>query len=474
VAVTVGVTKSRDQWNGTTEYVTFIWNRVSGAVRYNIYASDIAGSEFFLTSVTDVGSGATQSFVDTGIPETTTRIAPAGDSTSGMKATRATNVKGQPYLVGDSDNLGRIWFGGTGTSALDFSSYDGGGWVEPNKGGKDFPVRVMAFRDGKGTPMAACISKGTNGAGKRYLLQPSSTTIGTYVLSYMAVQEDNGADGTDSPDGVVFMNDALWYPSRGGFKTSRTQANIQNIISTSGISDNIKTAVASLSAQYMDSCVGLADTANQCIYWAVPYSSTTNNQIWMLDLRQKGAWMRPWNIAASWLWFYADNTDGKTKMLAVVNNGFYQFDDNTLTNDNSVTFQTTAASGDIQFGDNDEYANVLDVTFVFLRPQGNINLSVNATTEDGLVPLAETMSSSSSQAISGFGRFGWGISGWGNLATDILSVASSKVRKKYTIEVGEECKSISWGITTVDAGVSYQLTKIIIRYVPSGWKDEDN
>lgn len=472
-AQTVGVSKLREIWNGTSEFVTFTWNRVTGATRYNIYVGDQAGNEYFLDSVSDAGSGATQSYVDTGsIAETNTRVAPAGDSTAGPKTTRATNIKGQVYMVGDNDNLGRIWFGGNGQSALDFSSFNGGGWVEPNKGGKDFPVVVKPFRDGKGTPMACCFSKGTNGSGKRYLLQPATTTLGSTVITYMAVQEDNGQDGTDSPDGVVMLNDGAFYPSRSGFKTSNTKAQLQNVISTQGIGDNISTDVLNLSAKYMDACVGVAH--DQQILWALPYASTENNQIWILDLRQRGAWMRPWNIPAKSLWLYADNETGKTKILALVNNKFVELDPDVATNDCGTAFSTNIATGEIKFGDNGEYANVIDVTFEFLRAQGNINLSANVNTEDGLLSFEDTMPSSANQTVSAHGRYGWSMGGWGGMLGNLLSVATTKVRRKWTIEIDEECDSISLGINSTDAGVRYQLSKIIIRYVPVGYKETDN
>jgi hypothetical protein len=75
----------------------------------------------------------------------------------------------------------------------------------------------------------------------------------------------------------------------------------------------------------------------------------------------------PWYINADWIWLYADNTDGKTKTLVLVANKIYELDPNTATNDDGVAFQTTIASGEIKFGDNDEFASVLDVTFEFLR-----------------------------------------------------------------------------------------------------------
>lgn len=472
-AQTVGVSKLREIWNGTSEYVTFTWNRVPGAQRYNIYVGDQAGFEYFLDTVVDSGAGLTQSYVDTGsIAETSTRIAPAGDSTSGPKTTRATNIKGQVYMVGDTDNPGRIWFGGSGASALDFSSYNGGGWVEPNKGGKDFPVIVKPFRDGKGTPMAVCFSKGTNGTGKRYLLQPSTTTVGSTVIAYMSVQEDNGQDGTDSPDGVIMTNDGAFYPSRNGFKSSNTRANLQNVISTQGISDNIGPDVQNLSAINMDKCVGIDD--DQKLYWALPYSSMDNNQIWILDLRQRGAWMRPWDIPADWLWKYAENSSGRTKMLALVNNQFMEFDPDIATNDNGVAFPTSIGSGEIKFGNNGEWASVIDVTFEFLSPQGDINLGVYANTEDGLLPFTDTMTNSSNQTVGGWGLYGWGGSGWGQLVSSLMSVSAAKSKRRWTIEVDEECDSISWSVGTLNAGCSYELSKIIIRYVPTGFKEIDN
>jgi len=471
-ATSVGISKVRDLWNGTTEFMAITITRVTGAARYNIYLGDQAGFEYFLDSVPDPGSGTTFTYNDIGsIATNVNRLAPLGDSTSGPKTTRVTNIKGQPYMVGDADNPGRIWFGGTGASALDFSSYNGGGWVEPNKGGKDFPVKAMPFRDGKGTPMAAVLSKGTNGTGKRYLLSPTTTTVGDTVISYMNVVEDNGQDGTDSPDGVVLLDDALWYPSRTSFKTTTTRAQIQNILSTTGISDNIAPDVNSLSSLYMDSCVGMAN--DRTIYWAVPFASTTNNQIWLLDLRQKGAWMRPLNIAADWLTLYADNSDGKTKSLALVANKIVEFDVNSATNDNGTPFLTNIGSGAIKFSEDGMiWGSVLDVTFVFLRPQGSINLSVIANTEDGLITLTDIVTSATTESVSAWGSYGFGTVGWGNLPYgEMRAVASSKPRVEKKIDVDEEVNYLNFGVNTVDAGVSYELSEVIVAYVPVGRKD---
>lgn len=468
-------TPARALWNGTSQYVTLTFGRVTGATRYNIYLGDQAGFEYYLDTVVDPGTGSNVTYVDTGATDVNTaRIAPVGDSTAGPITTRATNIKGQVFMVGDktTDQYGRIWFGGTlPDSALDFSSYNGGGWVEPNKGGKDFPVVVKPFRDGKGTPMAACLSKGTNGSGKRYLLQASTVTVGDTVISYMAVQEDNGQDGTDSPDGVVLLDDALWYPSRTAFKTTNTKPQIQNILSTSGISDNISDAINTLSGLNMELCVGA--TYDRRIYWALPFNSDTNNQVWILDLRQKGAWMRPWNIAADWITLYADNTTGRTELLFLVNNKIYKLDENTATNDDGVAFPTSIGSGAIKFSeDGEQYGSIIDVTFIFLRPQGNINLTVSVNTEDGPVTITDSVDTTTNNSVSGWGSYNWGDNGWSNLSYgEPISVSSNVPRVRKTVEVDEECNYMSWGVQTTDIGVDYELADVIVRYVATGWND---
>lgn len=473
-ASNVGISTVRDLWNGTSQYTTITFPRVSGASRYNIYLGDQAGFEYFLDSVVDPGSGTNVTYVDTGaIATNTNRLAPVGDSTAGPKTTRSTNIKGQVYMVGDTENPERIWFGGTGASALDFSSYNGGGWVEPNKGGKDQPVKVMPFRDGKGTPMAACLSKGTNGAGKRYLLQPTTTTVGDTIISYMQVQEDNGQDGTDSPDGVVLLDDALWYPSRSGFKTTTTRASIQNILSTTGISDNISPDIMTLSAQYMGNCVGVG--YDRRIYWALPYASTTNNQIWVLDLRQKGAWMRPWNVSADWLGLYADNSDGKTKFLVLSGNMIYEFDENYSTNDNGAAFQTNIATGSIKFSDDGTmYASVPLVTFTFLRPQGLINLSVTVETEDGPITFTDTLDTTTTEAVAGWGSYGVGIVGWGGIENQLpIAVSANKPRREKDVEIDEEVKSVIAAVNSTTAGVSYEWGGVTIPHITVGRKDNE-
>lgn len=474
-AFTCTVSKIRGSWNGTSEYVTVTADRETGAEYYHVYINDAAtqtsGEWEYIGSVKDPGTGSTWSFIDTGsIAPDYTRIAPIGDSSAGPKATRASVINGRVYLTGDADNPRYIRFGGDILgSELDFSPYNGGGYVEIGAGGKEVPVRVVSFRDGRGSPAITALCQTTGGRGKRYLLNPQTTTLGATIINFLSVEEDNGEDGTDAPDGVILYKDALWYPSLDGFKTTYTKQQVQNILSTDEVSEKIDVDVNNISLENLDKCVGVAN--NGRLYWALPVGSTDNNQIWTLDLKRGRGWMLPRIASVDWLMNYEDN-EGNVRLLAVSNNKIYEFSYSSLTNDDGTAFGTYARSGIIKFSeDGMEWASVIDVTFVFLRPRGEIQLTVDGMLEDN-----ETSQSVGSDTfattteVAGWSELGWHeTKGWG--ATVNVPSNSAITRKTKTIEIDEELNWFTWSLKTTNAGVDYALADVIVRYVEIGTKD---
>lgn len=330
------------------------------------------------------------------------------------------------------------------------------------------PARVIGFRDGKGNPAVMVLCQSTAGRGKRYILSPQSTTIGTTVLSFFRVDEDNGEDGTDAPDGVVVYRDQLIYPSIEGFKTTYTKQQIQNILSTDSLTEAITPDVGNISLANIDQCVGVAYKGR--IYWTLPVGSTSNNQIWTLDLERGRGWMLPRLTNVDWLTVYEDN-DGRTHLLALSGNEIYEFTYSSLTNDAGTAFGTYARSGIIKFSeDGMDWASVIDVTFVFLRPRGSIQVQVDGLSEDNATSQSiGTDSYTSLEDVAGWSEDGWAGLGWGE--TLDVPENSAVTRKTKTVEIDEELNWLTWSIKTTDAGVDYRLADVIIRYVPIGTKD---
>lgn len=461
-SITVG--KVREVWVSGTDYITLTWSAVTNAQSYNVYMGVSVDQMFLISS----GINGT-SFVDDGsFAKDVSRILPVSDSTAGPKATRGTVINGQVFLTGDLDNPRYVWFGGYGDQILDFSPFGGGGNIEIGRGTKEFPVRVQPFRDGKGTAQITVLCRGTNGMGKRYILSRSSITVGDTTIDFLEATEDNGQAGTDSPDGVILYNDSLWYPSRDGFKTTGTKPQLQNLLSTDRVSNTIQPDVKNLNNQAMDMCVGLGFESK--LYWALPAGGTTNTEIWVLDLDRKGAWMKPWNIPADWMWLYNDNS-GVTHFCVLVDNEICELSYTQVTNDNGVAVPTSATSGIIKFSeDGMEWGKLIDVTFILLRPQGNITLEVSGKTEDAALSTIGSQTYNPETSISGWSEGAWeSYLGWADSST--VPTSYGDARAAVVIEVDENVNWWKWSLNTTDLGVDYQLSDVIARFVRVGVLD---
>lgn len=464
-ATTVNTTKPRSEWSGATEIVTVVINRVSGAERYHIYWGTESGQETYLFSVDDPGSGTTVSWVDSGAIEADPfRRAPVGDTTAGPICTRASFINGQVFMVGDKVNPKYVRYGGTGNRILDFSPYGGGGY-NPVGGNKEVPVKVAAFRNNSGTPSITVLCKGTSGFGKRYIL--SSVQEGN--TTYFGVSEENGNDGTEAPDSVILAKDQLWYLSRDGVKTTLTKAQIQTILTTEGVADNIENFIKRLNTLSLEYACGLV--YENRLYWAVAAGSDQNNQIIVLDLSnlRRGAWMLPWNVAADWMWLYNDNS-GSTHFCVLVNNMVYEFTENVATQDNGTAFPTSASLGIQKFSkDGKEWGDVSRVTFVFNELDGTITCGISGKTEDDPLAVLGSETFVTATPVAGWGEFAWAEAAWDE--TDTVPSQDSQERQEIVIEIGEELNWWEPTISTTTANVRYELLEVIPEYVNIGIKE---
>lgn len=458
----------RDFWDPSVNSLKITWSAVTSARDYNLYMGqsvDGAGAP----SMYLISSGINGlTFVDDGsLPQDLQRPLPLNNSTAGPKVSRGTVINSRLFLVGDSDNPYYVWRGGDFGFELDFTPSNGGGFSPVGSGTKELPVQVMAFRDAKGTPQITVLCQGTNGSGKRYLMSPDSVTIGATTISFYDVTEDNGQDGTDSPDGVINYQDSLWYPSRDGFKTTGTKPQLQNVLSTDRVSNTIITDIKSLNNASMGLCCGLAFEGR--LYWSLPVGSTTNNEIWVLDLDRQGAWMKPWSIAADWIMLYNDNS-GTTHFLVLSGNAIYELAYIALTADNGVAFSTSGNSGLILFSpDGREWGKLIQVIFTFLRPQGAINVSIAGKTEDSSLTSVGSQSFTPTSTIAGWSEVGWGMRGWSEVIAVPTSFSDASV--DIIVEVDEEVQWWEYGWDTTNAGTDYNLSDVIAEFVNIGIRD---
>ena len=475
-ALTVNVDTARDSWNppsnGGTDNVIISWSAVSGAQSYNVYMGTVSGFEYLIarginnTSFTDDGS----------LVQDYTTLFPSVNSTAGPKAKRGYNIGGRNFLVGDKDSPYLVWYGGDPGFEFDFSPVNGGGNTPVGSGGKEIPIAVKSFRDGKGTPQIVVFCEGTNGQGKRFLMSPNSVTYNNVVYTFYDIIEESDQDGTGSPDAIISYGTDLHYPSRDGFKTTGTLPQIQNTLSTRRTTNTIQDKLALINNNAMSDAVGLAFEGR--LYFALPVGSNSNSEIWPLDLDRKGAWMQPWSVAADWMWLYADNDSGTTHFLVLQNNKILEFTYSSLTQDDGEAFPTLGASGQIYFSDDKRmWVQLLQVIFVLVEPQGQITFEVAGKTEDeAYTALGDpyTFNPDLNTTVSGWGEpnkyiSGWGQEDWsevGDVGTNVTEATQEAV-----VEVDEEVQWVSYAWSSTGVGVDYGLSDVIFEYIETGIKD---
>lgn len=456
VADDITTDKLRNDWTPGSDYVSLSWSAVTDAVAYNVYVGTSAGNEQLLasginaTTFKDDGSSVTNPF----------KVAPAGNSTEGPKLKYLYANASRVWGCGDPENPWYVWYSGTDTNAGNFSVHYGGGYVAIDYGGDTVPVCVRSFRDGKGDAVITVLSQGAAGSGKLSHITFNERTYGETVIIYPEVYEANGMAGTTSPLAVVEAANSIWYPTGMDFKTTGTKANIVNILTTDSISQVIEEDIKGLNLAHLDKAVGLE--YRNIIYWAVPFASSENSEIWLLDLSRRNAWILRWTVPAKFMWLYEDN-DGRTHHCVLVDNVIMEFSDSVKTQDDGTAFATRLATGNMTYDEAGVgMAAVQQQRFKILYPRGNIRFHAYGLGESGDVHEMVEQDFNVNISPSGYGQFIYDSSepiyhydgNVGHLAE------STEGMEVVPLEIDETVNELRDEIITRDAGVDYVLSAI--------------
>jgi hypothetical protein len=463
VAGDVSVVISRDYWAPATQYVTVTWSAVAGAESYNIYVGTVAGEEQYLSSTVGL------SFKDDGVAgiagaSNSFKLAPPSDTTTGPTLKSMWNSNGQIYGVGDATNPERLWYdGGTGSSGA-FTAFHNGGYVEINPGGDTTPVAVRSFRTGKGDPVVTVLSRGIGGTGKMHHITMGTLTFDGQSYAYPNVAEANGQAGTVSSRAVLECNNSLWYPTGQDFKSTGTSANIQNILSTNSISNDIIPDVRKLNLSAMDEACGLVYESK--LYWSLPVSASENNQIWVKDLSRKGIWIMPWIISAKFMWLSEDNDSGDISFCIYNGTNILKFSRSVATQDNGIPFNTRVAHEGLVWGDSGmTMAAIQDMRFKLLQPSGTIKINTFGLDEDGETNTLAVDTFTQTSSFTAWGQMNWSdgeLPSMWSADIGVINFTSTAIQV-VLLEVDETLNQVGWEIITDTAGCDYYLSSVLTR-----------
>lgn len=452
VAVTTSL--SRDTWVlGTTNATITFPASLSTQTRWDIYLSDDGVNYYYLNSKsTDPATPAVVTWLDDGtsivVPSTT---APTGNTTQGPLVEELTNVGSRMYGVRDSANPYRIWFTSGSAPLGAFSTAYDGGYLDWVPGGKFKPVKVIDYRDGKGTPLATVFCKSSDGQGCIVQMSLDIFTVGNISITVPAAYKLPGSRGTPAPGSVVnVLNDYMFYNSQAFYNLGSRQ-NFQNLLSTDEASANIRPTVKQVTTSAESKIASVYFDAK--VYFSVPIGSTTNNQTIVYDTERK-AWL-PKAFSLGFSKFLRYTTTGNAPKLLALKPGDTKLSEISMSiqGDYGVAFSSALKTGLYPVTKNRfEFQWTEQAELEFSNPTGVISVELIGIERSRGFSSQGSASVTSTLSTTGWDTFLWDSTLWDDTSTAIDTFSESSVKRYF--RVGRELNAVQWLVTTntLDAG----------------------
>jgi hypothetical protein len=449
----------RGNWSfSTPNYATLTWVAVTNATRYDIYYSNDNIDYYYLDTV--VGNGSINYIDDGSALVNTNVLAPTDNTTQGPKVQRLEQIGSRLWGVEDKDNPWRVWFSGSGPYAGYFSSAYDGGYIDIMKGSQFRPVRVVDYRDGKGTPYSTVWMKSPDGLGCIWQLTLEVLTIGSESITVPNAYRLPGSRGTDAPDSVVnVLNDYMFFNSQ-AFYNLGSRAQFLNLLSTDEFSANVRPSVKQISSTAATGIASIYFDAK--VYWSVPIGSTSNNTTMVYDTERK-AWLpEAFTIGFERFFQYVDTT-GARKLLAwkTGDTKLSQINDS-IRGDYGVAFNTSLVTGLYPITkDRFEFMFVEEAEVEFSQPQGTIVVELIGIERSQGYSSQKTQTISSQLSDTGWGTFTWSSTAWTDTSEVVDTFSESSIKRYFTVQ--RELNAYQWRITTSSTDADYLLRTLQIK-----------
>ena len=363
------VNKKRDTWTAGTDKLTWYWDTVATATRYQLYLADESGYETLLTSTTDL------SYTDDGTLDLNTYVEPPLQNTTGAPKFISMCVSNnRVWATNDTNSKYTVYFSGTGQFISNFSDFYGGGWINLEKGGRELPISVKHYQTGSGAGSATVLCRTPDGRGAVWQLTISTATVGDTSFSVPSATKVVGSFGTESVLGVVQTENDIAFPNRKGWFSLGPEKNYYGILRTREKSSNIRPYWRSLwGGKISTICAYFYDAK---IFISVPSSSSGNDRTIIFDT-ERGNWAVDWSIGAKQFFEYTD-TNNKTHLLYIPLSGtkLIEISENSL-NDLGTAFYQSYVSPLLPVSKTKtDILNLKEAIVELGRPQGSINFQI--------------------------------------------------------------------------------------------------
>jgi hypothetical protein len=450
------VNTTREGWTGNKE-ITWAWNAVSTANRYQLYIADEQGDEALLASTTSL------SFVDDGtVVINPYVIAPLENTTSAPKFKSMCVSGNRIWATNNSTDMYKVYFSGTGQFIGTFSDFYGGGWIDLEKGGREVPQVVVHYQSGQGEGRLTTLCKTPEGKGAVWQIQVSNLSVGSTSFSVPSATKVVGSFGTESILGVVQTDNDINFPNKRGWFNLGPKAQYYGVLRTQEISAKIRNYWKSLVGSKIGGICSYFYDAK--IFISVPTTTAGNTRTIILDT-ERSNWTVEWTIGAKQFLEYT-STDGVSHLLYVPTSGsrLIEIGEN-IQGDLGVAFSTDYTSGRYQLDKLwKEFARVDKVFFKLGSPRGVINVEISGSQKKGGFRGLTSATVTPEYSLSGLGYDVLGSNLLGTTA-GTTSLFSDSADLRY-IAVRKKLRDIQFRITTTNIDCDYTLLGIIMEGRP--------
>lgn len=470
--LTIDVNIDRNIWGGVANRtITIAWSAVSGAKSYQVYIGTETGKHELLTSTVGL------TYVDDGsLLQNPYVFPPEGNTTTAPKFSEMSIINNRIWGTKDPDNKYRVYWSGTGLFPGAFASSYGGGWVDLEKGGKEFPVYVGNYRTGKGDTSTTVLCNNPEGVGSVWQISLETIVINdeTSFQAPFAIKII-GSIGSTSPKAVVVANDNLMFANKRAIYSLGTKQQVFNVLSTDEVSANIRPSYQTITQSKLDEMVGYWYDAK--IFYSVAINNSSKNNIIFIFDTERRNWTWSWDIGVKQFLEFTE-TGGVSHFLALKPNcnRIIRFNKN-LSTDLGQAFPTSYLSGLISIDTNEKAFAMLREAMVSLgRPRGKIRFEIiGIRKKKGLTTIASKLIENLAD-VSNVNFVDETFSDIVFSENSNLAVSFRQSTIKKVIRIRKLINAIQFKVSSSEIGTQYTLLaiqafgRLMPTSTPSEWK----
>ena len=252
-------------------------------------------------------------------------IVPTENYTTGVPASRVTNIDGRLYFWGSTDFPYRLYMGGNPGNLLSVSPGTGGGFVDVEPGTNQEVRYVCKYKTQSGNSIVTMLCDSPNSMNEQRfnLVENSIALSNEQSMKSWQAEQVAGAVGCKSYDGAVVCQDGLYSVSRYGLALTTMTMEYNSQIRTNYVSDSIKPVFVDAAAKETRLSKAILLECDGVIYMAIGASADKeepylDNVLFCYDIDLKAWWSYTLDVDSPILKLFHVDWQGQREGIGIV------------------------------------------------------------------------------------------------------------------------------------------------------------